>query len=419
MNTPTPLTLTELTSRLATAIALAPGVNDVWVTGETSDLRLARGHCYLDLIEKDSAGVQRAKMRAMIWARDYARLAAGFEAATGTNLRSDLRIMVRVRTVFHPLFGLSLTITDINPEFTVGDLVRRRNAIIARLQAEGVFDLNRTLPFPRPTLRIAIVSSAGAAGYGDFIRQLYSSSARLRFTTALFEAPMQGEHTSPGIIGALERIAADADSFDCVAIIRGGGAVADLVSFDDYNLGSHVAQFPLPVIVGIGHERDICVLDYVAARSLRTPTAAAEFLVNLAESELTALHDLAIAISRTAVERSRTAHSRLDRICGELPLLSRGVIGRARLRIGPEVDIRIADCARTAVSRRRERLDAIAGILDALSPQATLRRGFSITRIAGRALTSAAQAAPGAIIETVLAEGTLRSTVNPDGDSVK
>ena len=414
MNTPAALTLTELTSRLATAIALAPGVNDVWVTGETSDLRLARGHCYLDLIEKDSAGVQRAKMRAMIWARDYARLAAGFETATGTSLRSDLRIMVRVRTSFHPLFGLSLTITDINPEFTVGDLVRRRNAIIARLQADGVFDLNRTLPFPRPTLRIAIVSSAGAAGYGDFIRQLYSGASRLRFTTALFEAPMQGERTSAGVISALERIAAQADDFDCVAIIRGGGAVADLVSFDDYNLGAHVAQFPLPVIVGIGHERDVCVLDYVAARSLRTPTAAADFLVSLAEGELIALHDLASAIARAAVERSRTAHSRLDRISGELPLLARGAIARERLRTGPDLERRIADYARTAISRRRERLDAIASIIDALSPEATLRRGFSITRLAGRAITSPAQAAPGEVIETVLAEGSIRSTINPE-----
>ena len=350
----------------------------------------------------------------MIWARDYARLAAGFETATGTSLRSDLRIMVRVRTSFHPLFGLSLTITDINPEFTVGDLVRRRNAIIARLQADGVFDLNRTLPFPRPTLRIAIVSSAGAAGYGDFIRQLYSGASRLRFTTALFEAPMQGERTSAGVISALERIAAQADDFDCVAIIRGGGAVADLVSFDDYNLGAHVAQFPLPVIVGIGHERDVCVLDYVAARSLRTPTAAAEFLVSLAEGELIALHDLASAIARAAVERSRTAHSRLDRISGELPLLARGAIARERLRTGPDLERRIADYARTAISRRRERLDAIASIIDALSPEATLRRGFSITRLAGRAITSPAQAAPGEVIETVLAEGSIRSTINPE-----
>lgn len=405
------ITLSELTARLGAAIAMAPGVNDVWVTGETSDLRVSRGHCYLDLIEKGTDGTQKAKMRAMIWARDFGRLAASFEAATGSPLRSDLKIMVRVRTTFHPLFGLSLTVTDINPEFTVGDMVRRRNEILSRLQAEGVYDLNRSLPWPVPALRIAIISAAGAAGYGDFVRQLYSSPARIRFTTELFEAPMQGAQTSPGIIAALEAVAAVAESFDCVAIIRGGGAVADLVAFDDYNLAAHVAQFPLPVIVGIGHERDICALDYIAARSLRTPTAAAEYLVSLAEGELSRLRETALGISRAVTERTRAAHALLARSGGELPLLVRGVLERACRRVSPEVGERLAEYALGAVARRRERLDAIAGILDALSPQATLRRGFSVTRVGGQTLTDASQLLPGEVIETLLAEGKIYSTV--------
>lgn len=408
------LTLSALTARLGAAIAIAPGINDVWVTGETSDLRLSRGHCYLDLIEKDADGTQRAKMRATIWARDYARIAPAFEAATGSGLRSDIRIMARVRTTFHPLFGLSLTITDINPEFTAGDMVRRRNEILTRLQREGVYDLNRTIPWATPVLRIAVISSAGAAGYGDFIRQLYSSPARLRFTATLFEAPMQGAQTSAGIIAALESVAERADSFDCVAIIRGGGAVADLVAFDDYNLAAHVAQFPLPVIVGIGHERDICALDYVAAQSARTPTAAAEFLVSLAEGELARLREIALAISRTATERTRAAHSRLERISGELPVLARGAIARARLRTGPETALRLADYARNAISRNSRRLTAIGETIDALRPEATLRRGFSITRIGGHAITDPVQAAEGDIIETILAQGTIRSRKLPD-----
>lgn len=385
---PQALTLSELTSRIGQAIALARGVNDVWVVGESSDLRVSRGHCYLDLIEKDASGVQLAKMRAMIWQRDYLRLAPAFENATGTPLRSDLKLMVRVRTSFHPLFGLSLTITDINPEFTAGDMLRRRREILDRLKAEGVLELNRSLPWPRPVLRIAIISSAGAAGYGDFIRQLYSSPSKIRFRTRLFEAPMQGAMTSPGIIAALDRIAAEADDFDIVVIIRGGGAVADLTSFDDYALAANVAQFPLPVIVGIGHERDQCVLDFVASRSARTPTAAAEYLVDLAEGELRHLLDLASAISRSATDHTRAEHQRLSRIEGELPILARGIITRHALR-----------------------LDAAKAMLEALSPEATLRRGFSITRLDGAAITDASRVNPGSRITTVLADGILESTV--------
>ncbi|MDE6277913.1 MAG: exodeoxyribonuclease VII large subunit [Muribaculaceae bacterium] len=411
MAAPKPLTLSELTSRLATAIALAPGVNDLWVAGETSDLRLARGHCYLELIEKDAQGTPLAKMRAMIWARDYNRIAPEFEALTGSPLRSDLKIMVRVRTSFHPLFGLSLTITDINPEFTVGDLVRRRNEILARLQREGVYDLNRTLPWPVPALRVAVISAAGAAGYGDFVRQLYSGAVPFRFLTKLFEAPMQGAHTSPGIIAALERIAAEMDSFDCVVIIRGGGAVADLAAFDDYNLASHVAQFPLPVVVGIGHDRDICALDFVAAVSARTPTAAAEFLASKAAEELERLRTLAAGIQLAATARTRREHTRLARISGELPVLARAIIARARLKVGPDTALRLADSARAVLSRRAERLKALAETLDALSPEATLRRGFSITRSGGRAITDPATLAPDEVIETILAHGSVFSTV--------
>ncbi|MDE6311533.1 MAG: exodeoxyribonuclease VII large subunit [Muribaculaceae bacterium] len=405
------LSLSQLTSRLATAISLAPGVNDVWVVGETSDLRLARGHCYMELLEKDASGTQLAKMRAMIWARDYSRIAREFEMMTGASLQSDLKIMARVRTTFHPLFGLSLTITDINPEYTAGDLVRRRNEILARLQREGVYDLNRTLPWPAPVLRIAVVSAVGAAGYGDFVRQLYSDPARFRFTIRLFEAPMQGSQTSPGVIDALERIAAEADSFDCVVIIRGGGAVADLVAFDDYNLASHVAQFPLPVIVGIGHDRDICALDYVAAISARTPTAAAETLVDMARRELGRLYELANGIARNASERTHQEATRLARIKGALPLMTRNIIERARMRVGEQAATRLADYSRVAITRRKDRLHAISETLEALSPEATLRRGFSITRIDGHAVILPEQLKPGEIIETTLAQGRVYSTV--------
>lgn len=408
---PEAVSLSELCARVSRTLETSPLLRELWVTGETSDLRLSRGHCYMDLLEKDASGTQLARMRAMIWARDYGRLSAVFEDATGIPLASDLKIMVKVRLTFHPVFGLSLTITDINPAFTAGDMVRRRNEIIRRLQAEGVYDLNRSLPWPRPCLRVAVISARNAAGYGDFVRQLLTHPAHLRFNITLFEAALQGAHTAPAIIEALEAIAERMEEFDCVVIIRGGGAVADLVSFDDYSLAAHVAQFPLPVVVGIGHDRDITVLDYVAARSARTPTAAAEFLLDMALTELGHLQTLGAEIHRLAIERLRGAHSRLAVISGELPALARGVVRAARQRISPEVEAQIAFLSRTRLLRSRERLDALEDVLHAVGPEATLRRGFSITRFDGQALTDASALKPGMTVETSLASGKFYSQV--------
>lgn len=419
MTSPQAISLSQLTRRIATAISVAPGVNDVWVTGETSDLRVSRGHCYLDLIEKNGDGEQLAKMRATIWARDLARISAGFKAVTGADLRSDMKIMARVRTNFHPVFGLSLNILDINPEFTVGDMIRRRNEILDRLKREGLYDLNRKLPWPSPTLRVAVVSAAGAAGYGDFIRQLYSTPVPFKFTVELFEAPMQGAYVSSGVMEALDKIAARAGDFDCAVIIRGGGAVAELVAFDDYMLAAACARFPLPLIVGIGHDRDTCVLDYIAARSARTPTAAAEFLVSMADAHLSRLRDLTRDIAAAAAERIRRTDALLARYSGELPLLARGVITKARMRVSPEVAQRISDLALNQIARRRERLKSIAETLDAISPEATLRRGFSITRHNGHAIISVDDIPPGSILETTLASATIHSvlTLNPENKS--
>lgn len=273
------ISLLELNRRVGHALAVAPGLVNVWVTGETSDLRVAGGHCYMELIQKDDNGAPLAKCRAVVWASTYAALSRKFAEATGANLRSDIKIMVRASVSFHAYYGLSLVINDINPEFTVGDLARKRNAIVARLRAEGVLDLNRSLPWSTTPQRIAVISAAGAAGYGDFVKHLHLNPARLRFETTLFAAAMQGDRTVPAVIGALDAIMERIDDFDCVVIIRGGGAVTDLASFDDYDLACNVAQFPLPVIVGIGHERDITVLDFVANTRVKTPTAAAEVLL--------------------------------------------------------------------------------------------------------------------------------------------
>ncbi|MDE6334068.1 MAG: exodeoxyribonuclease VII large subunit, partial [Muribaculaceae bacterium] len=239
-----PLTLLDINRRISDAIASTPGLANVWLVAETSDLRCTGGHCYMELIDKDEAtGSPRARARATIWASRFARLNAEFRAATGSPLTSNIKIMVQATATFHPVYGLSLNITDVNPEYTLGDLLRRRREMIARLQAEGILNCNRELQWPPVPWRIAVISAAGAAGYGDFIDQLYNNSYRLRFSTRLFEARMQGEDTAPSIIAALERIAAADESYDCVVIIRGGGDNSDLAAFDNSALAANIALF--------------------------------------------------------------------------------------------------------------------------------------------------------------------------------
>lgn len=406
MTAATAITLVELNRRITSAITTAQGLQGVWITAETSDLRTSGGHCYMELIQKDeTSGAPLAKCRAVIWATAYARLGAMFYAATGTRLRSDMKIMVCVNANYHPVYGLSLVINNINPDYTVGDLARRRNEIIARLRAEGVFDMNRSLPWPALPVRVAIVSARGAAGYGDFIKQLHANPMRIRFETTLFEATLQGERTVASVVAALDAIAAQSERFDCVVIIRGGGAVSDLASFDDYVLANNVAQFPLPVIVGIGHERDITVLDYVAARHVKTPTAAAEILVDMASQALERLRATGDAILTMVRDRVAGQRQQLAYYQGSIPALVRAIIDRNRQRTGPEIPAAIASAVRSAVARANDRLDATAVLLDTLSPEATLRRGYTITRIHGRAVQPGEPLNPGDIITTTFAGG--------------
>jgi exodeoxyribonuclease VII large subunit len=254
----------------------------VWVVAEISELKENRsGHCYLELIEKKEAGDEiTARARATIWSYTYRMLKSYFETTTGRLLASGLKVRVQVSVEFHPLYGLSLNIKDIDPAYTIGDMALRRSEIINRLKTEGIFTMNKGLPLPEVPQKIAIVSSATAAGYQDFVNQLVDNFYGFVFYLKLFEATMQGTEATPSIIRALERIYRYADFFDAVIIIRGGGAQADLSCFDTYELGAHVAQFPLPIFTGIGHEKDDTVVDLVAHSRLKTPTAVAEFLIS-------------------------------------------------------------------------------------------------------------------------------------------
>lgn len=413
MSTPEAITLLELNNRVAAVMSRAPGLNEVWVTGETSDLRRSGPHCYLELIDKDpDSGQPVARARATIWANRYMAIDSEFRQATGSPLASGIKVMVKCSVNYHPLYGLSLNITDVNPEFTLGDLLRRRRELIERLTREGIIDLNKQLEWPVPPSRIAIISASGAAGYGDFINQLYSNQARLRFSSELFPAVLQGERCAESIVAALGAIARRAEEFDGVVIIRGGGATGDLASFDDYTLAAHIAMFPLPVMIGIGHERDVTLLDYVANMRVKTPTAAAEWLIGRGMAALEQVRLLGVALLDTVNATLRSSHRRLDNIAGGLPALAQTVVVRARQRVGEQVEQTIEMAVTNALRRQTERLSAITAIVETLGPESTLRRGFSITRIKGRAITDPSEAVPGDVITTTLASGSISSTVN-------
>lgn len=431
---PTPLSVTAL-SRIIAGFLATPDLRDVWVTGELIDLRASGGHCYMELIDKNSAtGRIDARVKGIMWANVAPGIGRKFLEGTGQRLVSGLKVMVRGTINYHPSFGLSFVITDINPSYTLGEAERRRREILDRLKREGILDLNRALPWPSPCLRIAVVSASGAAGYGDFINQLFSSPRRLRFNVSLFPAVLQGEKTVPSCIAALDKIAARADEFDCVVMIRGGGSSTDLQSFDDYLLALNIAQFPLPVIVGIGHERDITVLDYVAALRVKTPTAAAEWLIARGSECLDRLRTLAADILAAATDRIAGAKTQLSYNEGMLPTLaraaadrSRAVIDRSAAALATLGQTRIAparaslEAARqalllavpAAIERRQTALNASEAILRALSPEATLRRGFSITRLSdGTTATSAQALIPGTILTTLFADGAVTSTID-------
>ena len=427
------ITLSML-NRVIAGILSQPSLANVWVVAELMDVRLSRGHCYMELVEKNPDTVTvTARMRAAIWASNYERISRSFIQATGQTLASGLKVMLCGTVNFHAAYGMSFIVNAIDPSYTMGEAERKRREILQRLQAEGIINDNRELKWPLTALRVAVISAPGAAGYGDFINQLYTSPSRLRFKTKLFPALMQGERTVPTVISALDAIASEADEWDCVVIIRGGGASSELQAFDDYTLASNVAQFPLPIIVGIGHERDVTVLDYVGNMRVKTPTAAAEWLISHGEEALERARTVAEAIFRVATDRMAGARTQLAHLESTLAIAPRGAMDRAtsRLhrasaalggvgarRISPEfmrLDQTlkaIATAGTNALHRQAQRLDSSAQLLSALSPEATLKRGYSLSLIDGKAVRDASTLTPGQTVTTLLAKGQFTSTVN-------
>lgn len=420
-----PITLLELTQRISNLV-MRPETQNVWITAELQDVASRGGHCYMELLQKDEDGRQVARIRGCCWANIYGPLSRRFYEATGQQFASGLKVMLRVSARMHSVFGLSLDIQEVNPEYTMGDLIRRRNEILRKLQDEGILEDNRSLKWPIVIQRVAIISAPGAAGYGDFMNQLLNNPSRLKFKTRLFPAVMQGASAPASIIAALEEIAKEAKEWDGVVIIRGGGATSDLQAFEDYALAASVAQFPLPVAIGIGHERDVTVLDWVANIRLKTPTAVAEWLIGKGETVLGALIAAGNKIVQYATQRVAGDKEQLAQAEALLPVAATGAVERSKAmltravstlyglssgKIEPSrarldmIAANLTAASSNQLRRQAERLDASEKLLEVLSPASTLARGYSITRIDGHAVSSVKDVPLGALLEITLADG--------------
>lgn len=426
------LTLYELNGMVRQAIdRMLPDA--YWVEAELSEVRESRGHCYIELVQKDPAGnTPVARASAKCWRQTWAVAQPYFERITGQTLHPGMKVLLKVYAQFHEAFGFSWIITDIDPQYTLGDMARKRQEIIRQLKAEGVFDLNRELPLPLFAQRIAVISSATAAGYGDFCNQLADNDYGFRFTTRLFAAQMQGEQVENSIVTALNTIFRHWEDYDCVVIIRGGGATSDMSGFDSLMLAENVANFPLPVITGIGHDRDECILDMVAHTRVKTPTAAAAFLIahlqQVAE-RIAAAEQKIVNTVRAQMEREQL---RLESLSSHLPVLFTVVKTRQEARIGRAEERMTAAVARQLTDERhrldqqaaairpileriltaeRHRLEMLQQRTQTLDPQRLLQRGYSITLKDGRAVRDPQALKPGDSIETRVEKGIIQSII--------
>lgn len=428
----TAISLVEFNRRIGGLLHDA-SVQRCWVVAETSDVRQSGGHCYLELVQKDAqTGQTLARMRGIVWASVYARLRCEFERATGQPFALGLNVMVEVSANFHEQYGLSVVITGINPTYTLGDMARQRLEILNRLRSEGIIDMNKQLPWADVAQRVAVISAAGAAGYGDFMNQLHNNPSGIKFYTCLFPAVMQGQSTVTSVIAALERINDYADLFDCVVIIRGGGSTSDLNSFDNYDLAANVAQFPLPVICGIGHDRDNTVVDSVASVRVKTPTAAAEWLLDRAQSALDHVNALTDMVVDSATQMLSGARQQLAYFTSGIPLMADNIVVRHRARLqqiaaaipvvaarridGAGKDLafasqRLAMAARQCVANERQRVTGLEKQVELLSPDRVLRRGYSLTLRDGHVVTSASSLCAGDSLVTRFADGERTSVV--------
>ena len=403
------ITLRELQRRVKSALE-GQFALPVWVSAEISEIKVNySGHCYLELVEKGGDnGVPTAQARAVVWRSHYPRISGYFEAETGQRLASGIRILAKVLVSYHELYGFSLQITDIDPSYTLGDMERQRQQTIAQLQQDGVWDMNREATMPAVVQRIAIVSSANAAGYQDFCKELDKSP--YRFSLTLFDAFMQGAAAEESIIEALCSVAARMEDFDAVVLIRGGGSRSDLNCFNAYRLCAHVAQFPLPVVTGIGHDKDTSVADMVAHTALKTPTAVAGWLVGRMAETDGWLDYAALQLHDTTTAAMHASEVRLERLSGEVRRLSGELLTRQSLRLEHHAAL-LPDAARDFLARQNVRLGNAAELIAGRSPERILRLGFAVVRTGGKAVTSAREVGAGENIEIEVSDGQIEATV--------
>ena len=427
-----PLTLYELNSLVRNAVEQTLP-DSYWVEAEIAEIRERGGHCYMELVQKDELGsTPVARASAKCWRSSWMLVRPHFERVAGQSLHAGMQVLLQVYAQFHENYGFSWIVTDIDPTFTLGDMARKRREVIRILREEGVFDLNKELPISLFARRIAVVSSETAAGYGDFCHQLGTNAFGLSFSVTLFPAVMQGERAGRSIISALDDINSRVADFDCVVIIRGGGAVSDLSAFDSLELAENVANFPLPVIAGIGHERDESVVDMVANTRVKTPTAAAAFLIDNLKRTLDRIDGARTAIVSAVSRRMDLERMRLARVAERIPVLFSLVNVRQQSRLdalakraetavrrklmlsGARLD-RLAAALPPAVRQRimgeSHRLELLAKRLEAADPVLLLKRGYSITLLNGRAVRSVTELHDGDVIETRLSDGRIMSEV--------
>ena len=406
---------------------------EYWVEAELSEVHEVRGHCYMELIQKELfSNTPVAKASAKCWKNKWTLLREKFEKVTREGLKPGMKVLLKVYADFHEAYGFAWIVTDINPEFTMGNMARKRQEIIDTLKREGVFELQKELVLPQFVQRIAVISSENAAGYGDFCHQLADNPQQLKFYTRLFPAVMQGEGVEESVIGALNSINENIEKFDAVVIIRGGGATSDLSGFDTLRLAENVANFPIPIITGIGHDRDESIVDMVAHTKVKTPTAAAALLIDHLNLVLERLLDAQAELIAAVRHRNELEQARLVRMSEKIPVLFSLVKTRQEQRIERHlanittalndklsrehhrlslIESQLAPTLSQQLTRENYRLQLLQQRLEALNPQRLLQRGYSITLCKGKVVKDAQQLKAGDEIETKLANGKITSII--------
>jgi len=426
------ITLFELNNLVREVISSTLS-EEYWVEAELSEVHEVRGHCYMELIQKELfSNTPVAKASAKCWKNKWTLLREKFEKVTREGLKPGMKVLLKVYADFHEAYGFAWIVTDINPEFTMGDMARKRQEIIDTLKREGVFELQKELVLPQFAQRIAVISSENAAGYGDFCHQLADNPQQLKFYTRLFPAVMQGEGVEESVIAALNSINENIEKFDAVVIIRGGGATSDLSGFDTLRLAENVANFPIPIITGIGHDRDESIVDMVAHTKVKTPTAAAALLIDHLNLVLERLLDAQAELIAAVRHRNELEQARLVRMSEKIPVLFSLVKTRQEQRIERHlanittalndklsrehhrlslIESQLAPTLSQQLTRENYRLQLLQQRLEALNPQRLLQRGYSITLCKGKVVKDAQQLKAGDEIETKLANGKITSII--------